>query len=86
MPEISRFYGIVIKIFYNDHPPPHFHAEYGGEHMLVNIDTLAVIAGKLTPRATGLVVEWASQHQAELHTVWGQARNLEPLDRINPLF
>jgi hypothetical protein len=47
MPEISRFYGIVIKMFHNDHRPPHFHAEYGGRDMLVAIETLAVIAGKL---------------------------------------
>ena len=57
MPEISRFYGIVIKMFYNDHQPPHFHAEYSGGQMLVNLNTLAVIAGKLSPRATGLVME-----------------------------
>lgn len=59
MPEISRFYGIVIKMFYNDHPPPCFHAEYGEDEIVVNINTLAVIAGKLAPRATGLVMEWA---------------------------
>lgn len=85
MPEISRFYGIVIKMHYNDHPPPHFHAEYGGDQMLVSIDTLAVIAGKLSPHATGLVMEWAIQHQDELRTVWNQARNMQPLDRILPL-
>ena len=54
MPELSRFYGIVIKMRYNDHPPPHFHAEYAGEAMVVDISTLAVIAGKLPPRARGL--------------------------------
>ena len=50
MPEISRFYGIVIKMFHNDHPPPHFHAEHGGDQMIVDIETLGVIAGKLRPR------------------------------------
>jgi hypothetical protein len=85
MPEISRFYGIVIKMFYNDHPPPHFHAEYGRDQMLVNIETLAVIAGRLTPRATGLVMEWAGQHQDDLRKVWNQARSMDPLDRIDPL-
>ena len=49
MPEISRFYGIVIKMFHNDHQPPHFHAEHGGDQMIVAIETLAVIAGKLRP-------------------------------------
>ncbi len=85
MPEISRFYGIVIKVFYNDHAPPHFHAEYGGSAMLVAIDTLAVIAGALPPRATGLVMEWASQHQGELRHVWQQAREMMALDQIDPL-
>jgi hypothetical protein len=54
MPEISRFYGIVIKVFHNDHHPPHFHAEHGSDQMLVEIETLGVIAGKLPPRAMGL--------------------------------
>lgn len=85
MPEISRFYGIVIKMFHNDHQPPHFHAEHGDDQMVVAIETLAVIAGKLRPRATGLVMEWASQHQAELQNVWEQARNQEPLEQIEPL-
>lgn len=85
MPEISRFYGIVIKLFHNDHQPPHFHAEYGGGQMLVAIDTLAIIAGKLQPRATGLVMEWASEHQDELRRIWDKARNQESLDRIDPL-
>jgi len=85
MPEISRFYGIVIKMFYNDHHPPHFHAEYGGEKMVVNIDTLAMIAGRLPPRAMGLMMEWAAQHQTDLENAWNQARNLEPLGEIDPL-
>jgi hypothetical protein len=85
MPEISRFYRIVIKMFYNDHPPPHFDAEYGGSVMLVAIETLAVIAGRLPPRATGMVVEWATEHQEELREAWELAREMEPLDRMDPL-
>ena len=85
MPEISRFYGIVVKMYYNDHPPSHFHAEYGEAEMVVAIDTLGVVAGRLPPRATGLVMEWAAQHQAELQHAWSQARNAQPLDRIDPL-
>jgi hypothetical protein len=85
MPEISRFYGIVVKMFYNDHAPPHFHAEYGGNVMLVAIETLGVIAGKLPPRATGMVLEWASEHQEELLETWGLARQMEPLGKIDPL-
>jgi hypothetical protein len=85
VPEISRFYGIVIKMFYNDHAPPHFHAEYGGSVMLVAIETLGVIAGSLPPRATGMVMEWAAEHQQDLREVWDHARAMEPLGRIDPL-
>lgn len=85
MPELSRFYGIVIKMYYNDHNPPHFHAEYGSDQMVVDVNTLAVIGGHLSPRATGLVIEWAAQRQAELQEAWSQARNMAPLDRIDPL-
>src|SRR5256712_4909429 len=62
MPEVSRFYGIVIKIFYDDHNPPHFHAEYGEHEVLVSISTLAILSGSLPARALGLVTEWASLH------------------------
>ena len=85
MPEISRFYGIVIRMYFNDHYPPHFHAEYAGSEVLVNIDTLAAFAGALPPRAMGLVIEWASLHQRELRSDWEKAENLEPLDKIDPL-
>lgn len=85
MPELSRFYGIVIKMYYNDHNPPHFHANYGRDQMIVDINTLAVIGGRLPPRATGLVIEWAAQHRVELHEAWEQARSMNPLDRIKPL-
>ena len=85
MPELSRFYGIVIKMYYNDHNPPHFHAEYGGESVVVEVSTLAIIGGRLPPRATGLMMEWAAQHQAELQHAWNQALNMKPLGRIDPL-
>lgn len=85
MPEVSRFYGIVIKIFYDDHNPPHFHAEYGEHEALVNINTLAIIGGRLPPRALGMVTEWASQHQQELLAAWERAKQLQPPGRIQPL-
>ena len=85
MPEISRFYGIVIRMYFDEHPPSHFHAEYGEEEALININTLAVIAGYLPPRALGLVVEWALLNQAELNVVWERARNKEALGKIAPL-
>lgn len=56
MPEISRFYGIVIKMYFDDHHPPHFHAEYGESELVMNIETLAVIAGNLTPQAMGRIL------------------------------
>ncbi len=85
MPVISRFYGIAIKMYYADHAPPHFHALYGGNEVVVAIDTLAVIRGRLPPRALGLVMEWAAQHQAELQANWAHARNAEPLESVDPL-
>lgn len=85
MPEISRFYGIVIKMYFDDHRPPHFHAEYGEHEAVVGIETLAVIAGKLPPRAMGLVSEWASLHQDELSAAWQKAGKLEPIGKIDPL-
>ncbi len=85
MPEISRFYGIVVKMFFDEHPPPHFHAEYGEFEALINIDTLGVFAGKLPPRALGLVMEWASLHQEELRTNWQKVEKLDSLNKIEPL-
>ena len=85
MPELSRFYGIVIKMYFGDHNPPHFHAEYGSHQMVININTLGVIGGRLPPRATGLVMEWATLHQEDLQLAWQRARNLEPLHGIDPL-
>lgn len=85
MPELSRFYGIVIKMYYNDHNPPHFHAEYGSDQIVVDVHTLAVIGGRLPPRAMGLVMEWAAQHRTGLQLAWRQSQNREPLQRIDPL-
>ena len=85
MPELSRFYGVVIKMYYNDHNPPHFHAEYGSDQVVVDANTLGIMGGRLPPRATGLVMEWAAQHQEDLLHAWKQARNMEPLNRIDPL-
>ncbi len=85
MPEVSRFYGIVIKIFYDDHNPPHFHAEYGEYELLINMNTLAIIGGRLPGRALGMVTEWASLHQRELLQAWERASRLEPPGKIEPL-
>ena len=85
MPEISRFFGIIILMYYNDHPPPHFHVRYGGQKALVGIESLTILEGKLSPRVLGLVVEWASMHQEELMSDWEHARRQEPLGLILPL-
>ena len=85
MPELCRFYGIVIRMYFSDHGPPHFHARYGGDEALVGIETLAVLHGRLPPRAQGLVVEWASLRQEELRDAWERAQRQEPLRRIAPL-
>ena len=85
MPEISRFFGIVIKMFFADHNPPHFHAEYGDHKALVDIESLAVFAGRLPPRVLGLVIEWATLHQAELLDDWTMARAQQTLRGIPPL-
>ncbi len=72
-------------MYYDDHLPPHFHAIYGEHEALVGIETLALIEGRLPPRAIGLVTEWAAQHQEELREAWRRAKNLEPPGKIEPL-
>ena len=59
MPEICRFFGIIIRMFFNDHEPPHFHAVYGEQEALIEIETLAIYRGYLPRRALALVLEWA---------------------------
>jgi hypothetical protein len=85
MPEISRFFGIVIKMFFDDHNPPHFHAEYGSDLALIDIRNLSVFSGRLPPRAIGLVIEWATLHQQELLADWDRARAQQELQKIAPL-
>ncbi len=85
MPELCRFYGVRIKMYYDDHNPPHSHAEYGVDEALIAIDTLEVIAGELPSRALGLVYEWAGTRRAELREAWKRAKNLEPTGEIEPL-
>ena len=68
MPEISRFFGIVIAMFYNDHSPPHFHARYGSEERLLQYKTSG--SWKLPRRAMDMVTEWATRHRFELAENW----------------
>ena len=85
MPEVCRFYGIVISIYYNDHGPPHFHARYGSDQVMIGMDNLTVLQGRLSPRAHGLVIEWAASRNPELRAAWAAARRMDPIGRIAPL-
>jgi len=84
MPEISRFLGIVIGVFYSDHGVPHFHAIYGEHKISVEIET-GTVRGEFPPRALRLVLEWAHLHRVELMSNWELARRGRPLRRIEPL-
>jgi hypothetical protein len=85
MPTISAFYGILIRMFFNDHPPPHFHALYGEFEATININTLEVIQGELPGRALNLVQEWAMIHREELLKDWRSCRENTPPTKIEPL-
>jgi len=85
VPEISRFFGIIILMYYAEHAPPHFHARYGSDKAAIEITSLRVLEGRLPSRALGLVIEWASQHQEELMMNWEAARNDRPPKKIPPL-
>ena len=85
MPEISRFFGIVIAMYYDDHAPPHFHAINGSEKAEIRIDPLGVLKGRLSPRALSLVMEWAALHQAELLEDWNLRAAGQMPNKIEPL-
>ncbi len=82
MPVISYFFGIYIRMYHNDHAPPHFHVEYQGHEALVRIEDGALAQGELPKRALRIVQEWAAEHHDELQTNWVKARAILPLDRI----
>jgi hypothetical protein len=85
MPEVSRFFGIVIQMYVDDHAPAHFHARQAGREVAIAIETLAIIQGRLSPKAHALVVEWAAMHADELIADWKLAQSGMPLRRIAPL-
>lgn len=76
MPEVSRFFGIVITMYHNDHGPPHFHVRYGEQKALVELASLGLLAG---------APEWAAQHRGELEENWYLAQRHQPLKKIQPL-
>jgi hypothetical protein len=83
-PEVSRFFGIVITINYDDHLPPHFHARYGDDRATFRMDG-EILSGSMSKRAAGLVREWARMHEAELAEDWVRAGQSRPLVPIPPL-
>lgn len=85
MPTISRFFGIVIAMYFDDHVPPHFHARYGSEQARFRIEPPGLLDGELPPRALGLVMEWARLHRDDLLADWERAQKGQPLANIEPL-
>jgi len=85
VPELCRFHGILIAMFFNDHSPPHFHARYSGQEVKIAIDGLSVLDGRLPGPQTSLVRQWARLHQDELRRCWEAARRHEMPERIDPL-
>ena len=84
MPEISRFFGISVRMYHDDHGPPHFHAVYGEFKIKVDIRSGGV-RGRFPPRAFRLLMEWYHLHHAELLDDWSLAASQKPLKRIEPL-
>ena len=85
MPEISRFFGIVITMYYTDHALPHFHAKYGEQRISVAIEDARILSGDFPRRARELVFEWLELHRDELMDDWELVRARKPLKKIDPL-
>jgi len=85
MPQLSRFYGIIIYLYFKDHNPPHFHAWYGEYKCEISISDLSIIGGSLPARALSLVKEWASLHKQELTDNWNLAKEGQQFNSIEPL-
>lgn len=85
MPTISRFYGIMIRMYFNEHGSPHFHALYGEHAAVIAIESFELLEGSLPRRVMGLVLEWASQHRQELRDNWNRARRHELPLAVAPL-
>jgi hypothetical protein len=85
MPELSRFFGIIIRMYFGDHNPPHFHAIYQEDTAEYDINTLLIIRGSLPYRAHAMVLEWASLHREELLEDWKLAIEKKEIKKIEPL-
>jgi Domain of unknown function (DUF4160) len=85
MPTISTFFGVSIRMYYDDHAPPHFHAYYAEHAAVIEIESMRVRDGRLPKRALSLVLEWAAEHRDELMRNWRLAETHEALNQIKPL-
>lgn len=85
MPEISRFYGIIIRMYYDDHAPPHFHAIYAEHEIVVGISPIEIREGDAPNRVKSMVMEWAAMHQQELLDDWACCRDGRVPHPITPL-
>ena len=85
MPELSRFLGIVILMYFNDHNPPHFHVKYNDFRAVISINDLSLIGGELPPRVLGLVMEWTGLHKKELLENWDLIKETGKWFKIKPL-
>jgi hypothetical protein len=85
VPTVCQFFGVSIRMYFDEHPPPHFHAYYGEFDASISIETLDVVEGRLPRRALTLVIEWAIAHRHELRENWALAQAHGRLRRIEPL-
>jgi hypothetical protein len=85
MPEISRFFGIIVFMYFDEHNPPHFHAKYSDERAVISIGELKVLEGSLPKRALALVLEWANEHRDELMNNWNNMQATGEFSKIAPL-
>ncbi len=85
MPTISQFYGIIIRMFFDEHAPPHFHVQYAEYKAVVDIRQLEVTEGKLPRRAQELVLDWAELHQARLLENWVLCEMKQTPHKLPPL-
>lgn len=82
MPTISIFFGVIVQMYWSDHPPPHVHAYYGGFEALFSIETGATIGGRLPPKVERLVRDWVLARQDDLKKNWDRGRRNEPFEKV----
>lgn len=85
MPEVSRFLGIIVYFYYDEHNPPHFHIKYNEHRAVFSINELKIVEGFLPKKVISLVLEWAYEHRGELLEDWELARKGGELKKIEPL-